>query len=286
MKEIIKKIPFIYRFHRKISFLRAYLRNKPVLRQNSYYKDLYKGKRCFIIGNGPSLKKLDIKRLRNEYTFTVNSMSVTEEFQIIKPKFHIMVDSALFDLKNKVFIENLKKLLNLSDTPVCVFPIKARKNIGDLNPLTTSKNIYLMQGEELDNITNIDLAKPIPPYKNVVNVALYTALYMGFSEIILIGCDMTGFVKVYDETDNISYGGHFYDEKSVGDKEFLVKAHTERTNEFMLKSYGYAFELFRLTNDYAVKKGVKIINATQGGILDVFPRVKFTSLFTSNINNK
>jgi hypothetical protein len=47
----------------------------------------------------------------------------------------------------------------------------------------------------------------------------------------------------------------------------------------MLKAYGYVFELFRLTNDYALSKGVKIFNATKGGTLDVFPRIKYEELF-------
>ena len=32
------------------------------------YKDAHLGERCFIIGNGPSLKKTDLSKLRGEYT--------------------------------------------------------------------------------------------------------------------------------------------------------------------------------------------------------------------------
>ena len=35
-------------------------------------KDKYKGERCFILGNGPSLAKTDLSLLRNEYTFGLN----------------------------------------------------------------------------------------------------------------------------------------------------------------------------------------------------------------------
>ena len=37
-----------------------------------FYRDRYKGKRCFVIGNGPSLNKHDLKLLEDEYTFAVN----------------------------------------------------------------------------------------------------------------------------------------------------------------------------------------------------------------------
>ena len=35
-------------------------------------KDIHKGKRAFIIGNGPSLKQTDLSKLKNEITFGMN----------------------------------------------------------------------------------------------------------------------------------------------------------------------------------------------------------------------
>ena len=39
------------------------------LAQLAAFKDIHRGERCFIIGNGPSLKKTDLSRLRHEFTF-------------------------------------------------------------------------------------------------------------------------------------------------------------------------------------------------------------------------
>jgi len=36
------------------------------------FKDIHTGERCFIIGNGPSLKKTDLSFLKDEYTFGLN----------------------------------------------------------------------------------------------------------------------------------------------------------------------------------------------------------------------
>src|SRR5574338_1535950 len=46
-------------------------RRKSRFRMAQYY-NLHQGKRCFIIGNGPSLKDTDLGKLRNEYTFGMN----------------------------------------------------------------------------------------------------------------------------------------------------------------------------------------------------------------------
>ncbi len=36
------------------------------------YQNLYNGKRCFVIGNGPSLKNTDLSLLKDEYAFGMN----------------------------------------------------------------------------------------------------------------------------------------------------------------------------------------------------------------------
>ena len=38
------------------------------------YKNKYKNKRCFIIGTGPSLEINQLELLKNEYTFSMNSI--------------------------------------------------------------------------------------------------------------------------------------------------------------------------------------------------------------------
>jgi hypothetical protein len=40
------------------------------------FKNIHEGKRCFIIGNGPSLKTEDLEKLKNEYTFAANKIYV------------------------------------------------------------------------------------------------------------------------------------------------------------------------------------------------------------------
>ena len=35
-------------------------------------RNIHRGERCFIIGNGPSLKNTDLAKLKDEYTFGMN----------------------------------------------------------------------------------------------------------------------------------------------------------------------------------------------------------------------
>ena len=42
------------------------------IRRLAALKDIHKGQRAFIIGNGPSLKQTDLTKLKNEFTFGMN----------------------------------------------------------------------------------------------------------------------------------------------------------------------------------------------------------------------
>ena len=42
------------------------------IRRLAALKDIHKGKRAFVIANGPSLKQTDMSKLRNEFTFGMN----------------------------------------------------------------------------------------------------------------------------------------------------------------------------------------------------------------------
>ena len=59
------------------------------------FKDLYQGKRCFIIGNGPSLKADDLDCLKNEYTFAANRIYEILDKTDWRPWAYVVVDKNL-----------------------------------------------------------------------------------------------------------------------------------------------------------------------------------------------
>lgn len=284
ISSVIKRIPVIRQIIAGISFYRGYFRYRKILIKNKEYKNKYLGERCFILGNGPSLNKHDLKPLKNEHVFTVNGMTISKEFDLIQPEFHIMVDSTRLDEKNEIFLQNMKDLANKKNPPIGIFPVIFKDYFKKYDFDKKLKIIYVYPRKKTRKINNIDFTKIIPSYQNVVNIALYIAIYLGFRKIYLVGCDMTGFVNVYDENENIDFGGHFYEKDNKREVKYMTELHRQRTNEFMLKAYGYVFELFRLTQEYALKNDIKIYNATKGGTLDVFPRIKYEELF--NEKNK
>jgi hypothetical protein len=70
------------------------------------FKNTHTGKRCFIIGNGPSLKAEDLEQLKNEITFAFNRIYYIFDQTSWRPTYYCAEDNKII-LKSKVEIDEL-----------------------------------------------------------------------------------------------------------------------------------------------------------------------------------
>lgn len=214
------------------------------------FEGIYKGKRCFIVCTGPSLTVDDLNKLKNDITFSMNSIFKIFSSTSWRPDYYFFTDSTVY--------EKLQDSIDLSQYKYAFFNCNLCKNFGvtskNLVPLPVYSN-YIWYKEEF----KIDFSDN--PYAivyeghTVTYLALQMVAYMGFNEIYLLGCDC-------------SYGGekkHFSD----GDYETVFE---DKQQERLIAS-------FKAAKEYADEHGIKIYNATRGGKLEVFERVDFDSLF-------
>jgi len=61
------------------------------------FQNLYDGKRCFVIGNGPSLKNTDLSLLKDEYTFGMNRIYLAFEDWGFQTNFLVSVNDLVID---------------------------------------------------------------------------------------------------------------------------------------------------------------------------------------------
>ncbi|WP_222862399.1 hypothetical protein, partial [Campylobacter concisus] len=85
MKRLAKKImpPILLNGLRYARSYIYFLKYKEVILKNINLKDKHKGKRCFILGSGPSIKSEDLKPLKNEIVFALNNFYVHNDFDEI-----------------------------------------------------------------------------------------------------------------------------------------------------------------------------------------------------------
>lgn len=267
------------------------------MHSNKKFKDSNKSNRCFIVGNGPSLKKLDLSRLKNEVVFTVNElMSDGNIYEQLKSDFHIIIDPNYYNLnmnstEDKSTIDLFKKINYEDKKPVCIIGYEGKtafKRYGldkELNLHYIYQHRYITE----DYRSEISMARNIPASQNVTQAAIYSAIYMGYKNIYLVGVDMTSVFLTYEATDDgdfsIRSNSHVYT-YSENHLKSIKNICTRIDNEYTLHDYAKTFTLFKRIRKYAERNNINIMNATPGGGLDVFQRVKYESLFNNSQESK
>lgn len=249
--------------------------------RNQVFKNKYAGQRCFIVGNGPSLRGMDLSALRSEHCFCVNFSHRLEAYSQIQPEFHVLADTKMFEdgtpsnAQFKELCAVLSKQNHHTDLFLC----------GDthyrMNPISPNVELYYFRSSAVplleDPEWEIDFTKPISSLFNVVQYALEAAIYMGFSSIYLIGCDATDFLNAAMVKTGKDYGVHAYKEDATSYAKIRDSYHME--NAF--HSFYSTFRDYRLLYEYCCRKGIRLINCTVGGVLDSIPRQNFEDVLSN-----
>lgn len=259
------------------------LRN--AMSNNKKLKDSHKGERCFIVGNGPSLKHHDLSKLTNEHVFTVNYMMKSTDFITLNPKYHLFFDPIVFGLdpKNEDDNDKIRMIARTAETnpeTTYIIPYRRKSNFIKLFPNHKFMYVYnyktytptLKSSSSLDRIT--------PGFQNVILYAINSAIFLGYKEIYLLGVDMTGFLEHFEYNKINDQWGHSYS-KTQEEKEKIIQILAEKNidNEFYLKTYGKTFEHLKYMHKYALKQQVDLMNASAHGAIDFLPRVDYDQLF-------
>lgn len=251
-------------------------RYKISVKENEKIRNIYKGKRCFIIGNGPSLASQDLNKLTDEYIFAVNTFFMTELFGEINPFGYVVADPALFD-GSDFSIEWLTKLDQKCKKMNLFFPVSAAKTIRKYNMFQNENVFHLDMSSkfhEAPSKFNLDLTKAVPGAQTVIIMAIMVAAHMGFNKIYLLGCD-SDWAKYPSAK---GYLPHFYDEKNLGyNQETCMRQ--DWMYENVLDAALIIFKSYRLLNNALRQRNVHVLNATDGGFLDMFERVDYEGIF-------
>lgn len=243
----------------------TYSRNKKVLKS---LKDKHKGKRCFIVCNGPSLRPEDLTKIHEhgDISIAMNLIGRVYDKTPWRVTYLSLRDPISFATK-----DNLKVALNTE----CGMRMFAAKHYLKWNKYKLP-GFYVNQNEDrgfLDTpVFDPDFTKHVPSIGTSTYICLELAVYLGCSEIYLLGCDMSYKVNLNRDgsvTYNDAGRDHFY--KSEAEAAISCPAKPNPTWE-MEVAYDCAAK-------WSAEHGNIIKNATRGGKLEFFPRVDFDSLF-------
>lgn len=249
--------------YRYIHFLESHYSLSRDGKHLSSLHNIHLGRRCFIIGNGPSLLADDLSLLahNNEITFAFNRIYHIFNQTSWRPTYYISQDDKML----RGCVDNVNMIgANIKFIPA---EFKWYYNITVKNAVS----FHLVNSDDPSHpLLSDNISHYIGNSNTVVLTAIQIAIFMGIKEIYLIGVDH-----------------HFH--TSINNKgEILVDSTTKDyfTDEYNRdKENLYIPNLDASTQNYiAVKKfaedrNVAIYNATRGGQLEVFPRKSLDLLF-------
>lgn len=225
-------------------------------------RNIHLGKRCFIIGNGPSLSIDDLEKLKNEYTLASNKIYLAFDSTRWRPTYY-SVEDILVAQNNKNIIQSL-------DGMTKIFPAHMRALLGDLNNHFFVKWNLPQNSSLPERHFSKDLISGVCWGSTITYTLMQIAVHLGFKKIYLLGLDHN-YVESEEKKDGRLVAGsernHFHPNYRIPGELW----HYPRL-ERLERSYYYA----RIFCDSI---GVQIVNASRNTKLDIFPKIDFEKLF-------
>ena len=266
-----------------------YERAAKILRE---YKNRYEGQRCFIIGNGPSLKAADLDRIKENGDFSIASNRIYLIFEETEWRPNVWTSSDAEGIRG-----------SLSEMSAIPAELK-------IIPVEPGYKMYPMEGAlpvRLDpgGGGNWILQGTMPPFSDDLTRCVYAgktitysniqiAVYLGFKQIILLGMDHSYSVHAYLASHLRGYDWKRNERNYQEGERIRLEPETktfEGVQDHFCANYwdGLNFEkgywvqetvrAYQTAKKYAEEHDIRILNATRGGKLNVFKRVNFEALF-------
>ncbi len=218
-------------------------------------KDSHKGERCFVVGNGPSLKNTDLSKLKDDFCIGMNRIFLAADELDFCPNILVCV--------NDLVVEQSVEEFNNLQMPK-FFSWRARKWL-KMDPWS-----HFIYTSYTSPKFSKDVTGRVWEGATVTNVCLQLAYHMGFSEVILIGVDHSFATKGKPNTTIQSQG----DDPNHFSAAYFGKGFRWQLPDLETSELGY-----RMARQAYEQSGRRILDATIGGKLDIFEKVDYLSLF-------
>lgn len=213
------------------------------------FHNRHAGEDCFIIGNGPSLNKMELHRL-NEYSlFGMNKIQLIFERQPLDLSYHVCVNPLVIEQS----LDDFRRL----DCPSFLAFQNCPRQVQESN------DFQFLYSAGAPVCFRESILEPLNEGWTVTFVALQVAYYMGFRRVFLVGVDHNFVAKGKPNEVQVMEGddaSHF-DTKYFGGQKWQLPD---------LEGSELAYRMARF---FYERDGRQILDATVDGKLEVFPKI-------------
>lgn len=263
-RKLIYKLPLVHELCKQIvefNSSRFYRKFNKVNHHDFAIRELKaskSGKRCFIVGNGPSLTVEDLELIENEDCFAANLIFRIFPKTSWRPTYYFLQD-------RYADTGHIVDELNLEHLFIGDYYWRTR-GMDNANALCFHcKRAHSHGRPEFSE----DISRYIVDSFTVTYSMIQTAAYLGYKEIYLLGIDHN-YALVCDANGNVVNNeikqSHFFEDGRPDE----VIANLEGMNRAYIAA-----------RDYAETHGISIVNCTRGGKLEWYPRKSLESVLTN-----
>ncbi len=241
------------------------------------------GRGLVIMGNGPSLRQTidnDSDWLLSHDLLAVNFAANTPDSFRLRPQYYVLADGHFFsgNATDPNVARLWKEIGKVTWKMTLWVPRKSEhlaKALVMSNTNVSVKTFNLTPVEGIKGLSHLiyDAGLGMPRPRNVMIPAIMVGIREGYRKIYLCGADhtWTRTLSVDDENFVVSIQPHFYQDNDK-EHERVRAAYAGLRLHDVLGSMTIAFRSYWQLADYARAKGIEIINATPGSMIDAFPR--------------
>lgn len=243
--------------------------------RNADLKNRHGGTRFFILCNGPSVKKQNIRPLKDELVISVSSGYLHPDYADIAPRYHCVPQITYGLLTRKDVIAWFCEMHSRLGKATLILSATEESLVRE-EGLFPGRDVHYvhLKGLFSDLPPGMipDLTAPIPAVQSVPILALMLAMYMGGDKLYLLGTDHDHF-----RSGEYKYS---YEPTLLKGKDIFVDEKDQLRGGWFAEfsALTVLWSQYRSVREIAHANGIEIFNATHGGELDEFPRVELDEI--------
>ena len=241
-----------------------FFNNKNIQRFKNHHSD----ETLYIIGNGPSLKDINLDLLIGKTTIAMNRIDLIFNKFLWRPTYYFFFST---NIRNKIWGDAWKQsVINSVNCPSTTSFLYSKFRLDLFNKLNNKAKVYWVKkvteikpnknGDINEKCFSTDVSKRVDKSGTSMNIALQFAYYMNFSEIVILGADL-GWKRDQGSTNDPNH----FDSSYRADISKPIKINNQMRNVHQLA----------LKNFSKYKPKVKIYNGSNISFLDTYPFIDF-----------
>ena len=220
------------------------------------YHNIHWGERCFVIGNGPSLGRMDLSLLARETTFGLNRIYLAFE--------QLGFTTTYFLAVNRLVMEQFGE--DIQQLPMPKFTMWENRHLTSSTP-----DVMYIRARRGPSFF-ADIRRGAWQNGTVTYVALQLAYFMGFQQVVLIGVDHSFKTKGTPNKEIVSQGD---------DPDHFMPSYFGKGVRWQLPDLETSEVAYRLAKERFERDGRSILDATIEGNLEVFQKVSYEEVVAS-----